>query len=162
VTDGSGTVYTRDDDYTMDYEAGEITALSTGNITDGQTLEIDYRYKIVGSYTADGVSNPNRTFREDIPGLTTKRAADQAARILVRNLKTPRYEATVSVAPSDTGWSLIDDLPLPNVPTQGETFELESVETSPTEIRLQLGSRDTAQQVVSDIRNQLAAVSGRV
>jgi hypothetical protein len=38
----STTSYTRDTDYTMDYANGAITALSSGNITDGASATIDY------------------------------------------------------------------------------------------------------------------------
>lgn len=41
VSDGT-TDYTRDTDYTMDYVAGTITALSTGSLTDATAYYIDY------------------------------------------------------------------------------------------------------------------------
>lgn len=161
VSDG-GTTYVRDDDYELDYQDGTITALSSGSITDGATVSVDYRYKVTGSATADGVSSPNRTFREDIPGLTTQRAADQAAKILVRNLQEPRYEATVTLPAEEAGWRLIDDLDPPEVPTGGKALEVEDVQAAEDGIRLRLGSRDSAQEVVGRIQSRLSAVGGRV
>lgn len=56
VKDSAGTVtYTRDTDYTMDYAAGKITALSTGAIPGSTALQIDYKilevYLDISSYT---------------------------------------------------------------------------------------------------------------
>jgi hypothetical protein len=46
VTNTAGTVtYTKDSDYTMDYEDGYITALSTGLMADSTSYYIDYLYK---------------------------------------------------------------------------------------------------------------------
>lgn len=45
VTDvGGATTYTEDTDYVVDYTAGSIKVLSTGAITDTQSLEVDYAY----------------------------------------------------------------------------------------------------------------------
>jgi len=50
VTDDTShtTTYTRDTDYEMDYDAGTITVLSTGTITDATTTYIDYLYHTDG------------------------------------------------------------------------------------------------------------------
>lgn len=43
VTDTTGvTTYTEDTDYTVNYEMGWVKALSTGSISDGETLHVDY------------------------------------------------------------------------------------------------------------------------
>lgn len=39
--------YTEGDDYTVDYDAGTVTAVSTGAIADGQTLIVAYTYAAV-------------------------------------------------------------------------------------------------------------------
>ena len=45
VTNAAGTTtYTRDTDYTMDYEDGTVTVLSTGTMANATTYEIDYLY----------------------------------------------------------------------------------------------------------------------
>jgi len=50
VTNTAGTTtYTRDTDYTMDYEDGEITVLSTGTMADATAYEIDYLYYTQGA-----------------------------------------------------------------------------------------------------------------
>jgi hypothetical protein len=46
VTNTAGTAtYTKDTDYTMDYEDGYITILSTGTMSDATAYYIDYQYK---------------------------------------------------------------------------------------------------------------------
>jgi len=52
VTDGSGTTYTEGTDYEIDYNAGELKALSNGSIADGDTLDVSYDYQAADSTTS--------------------------------------------------------------------------------------------------------------
>ncbi len=46
VTDATGVVtYVEGTDYTVDYDIGRIRALSTGDITEGESLRVDYSYQ---------------------------------------------------------------------------------------------------------------------
>jgi len=48
VKNETGTLtYTEDDDYEVDYAAGAVTALTSGDIVDGQTLAVTYTYAAV-------------------------------------------------------------------------------------------------------------------
>lgn len=47
TSDGGGTTYTEGDDYVIDYANGEIMALSSGDISDGASLDVDYSYTAI-------------------------------------------------------------------------------------------------------------------
>ena len=59
VKDEAGTTtYVEGTDYTVDYDDGTVTMLSTGNMVDGTTYQIDYETEGINSVTAntDGIS----------------------------------------------------------------------------------------------------------
>lgn len=51
-TEGSWEVAERGTDYEMNYEPGEIQALSSGNISDGEELRVSYTYAATGGTTS--------------------------------------------------------------------------------------------------------------
>ncbi len=52
TVENDGTTYTEGDDYEIDYEAGELKALDSGTIEDGETLTVSYDYQASGKTTA--------------------------------------------------------------------------------------------------------------
>lgn len=59
VTDvGGTTTYVEGTDYLVDYTAGMVLALSTGAITDSESLEVNYDYAAITSKEIQAVSNP--------------------------------------------------------------------------------------------------------
>lgn len=154
-----GTKFTRGDDYAMDYDTGEITTKSSGAMTDGSTYAIDYEYRLQGTYTAEGVTTPNRTLVETIPTITTQRTCDQAARILVQNLKTPPFEAQVVIPNDEAGWSVVDEIAIDNLPTNGTALQIKNVENTPQQTVVSLGNRESVSDIISDIQDRLRAVS---
>jgi len=157
-----GTLYENKVDYTVDYKNGSITALSDGNIADGQSIIVDYLYEPVGTYEA-----PNYDPAADralpskkINSVTTQRQADQAALVLQQNLDTPLVEATVTLSRADAQRSLIEALQLLDLPTNRK-LETQSVENSPEQVVLQLGSRDQIEEVIRDLEQRLGATEQR-
>ena len=51
VDDGAGETYSAGADYELNQSAGSIHALSSGNITDGQTIEVSYDYEATSGTT---------------------------------------------------------------------------------------------------------------
>ncbi len=47
TSDGGGVTYTEGDDYVIDYANGKIMALSSGDIADGASLDVDYNYTAI-------------------------------------------------------------------------------------------------------------------
>jgi hypothetical protein len=47
TSDGGGVTYTEGDDYVIDYANGKIMVLSSGDIADGASLDVDYNYTAI-------------------------------------------------------------------------------------------------------------------
>lgn len=175
-------------DYTMDYQAGEITVLAGGEMADATTYTIDYNYQAFGQFD-DGTASPNVTPRIDLPGLWSDFLCEQAARLIINEVSTPIHTAQVTLPNDETGWSVVESLAPDVVPT-GTTTEtvatdealygvdygasygggsytntvpaalhVKDVENTPQATILTLGSRRSVSDVVSDIRAQIGAVS---
>jgi len=157
-----GTQFTRGADYEWTNPLdGELTTISGGDMTDGDTYEIDYQYRPVNSYTVDGASNTPTTEVVSLSALTTERACGQVARRIAQQLDEPLTEATVTVPIAEAGWTIVDEIDLTSLPGD-EQYEIKSIETTPEESVLQLGSRQSVGEVVGEIRTRLQSVSQRV
>lgn len=165
VYDSSGTQYTRGVDYSIDYQAGEITALSGGDLTIGDNYQIDYRHQISASHTVSGATGD--TLTRTIPGVVSDRQAEQIAYVLAEvypGVATPRYEGRIVVPRLDVTFDpleglQLEDMDLPSVATplsiRGEP------QLSPLGLTLRLGSAPRLEESLSNIRDQVSAVSDR-
>ena len=152
------TVYERGKDYDINWLTGDVTALSSGSISDGESLAISYRQK--PAYEASvGGSDGERKETIQLPGLVTERGVGVAARRIAGQLDTPLREATVTI-PVDEDWSLVNSIDPEAVPTDGP-LDVKSVETGTGDVVLTLGSRDTLGEIVSDIRTKLSKTAER-
>uniref|UniRef100_UPI003EB72B2D hypothetical protein n=1 Tax=Haloarchaeobius sp. HRN-SO-5 TaxID=3446118 RepID=UPI003EB72B2D len=148
-------------DYTLDWATGEVTALATGAIGDGETVDVEYRYKITGSYETDSYSgDPGTAITRRVPELTSERACETFAYRVVDELKRPLWTASVDVVDVDTRVSLVDALTLDAVPA-GTPLEVWSLDNTPTGVRLQLGSRDDISETVADLQSTVGALMQR-
>jgi hypothetical protein len=162
VRDGSGTVYTAGDDYELRRQSGEIKALSTGGIADGQSLEVDYRYKPRGSAeTGDYTAGEDQVLREDIPALTDVASCDQAALYLLRNVSEPQYSARVTLPQAPSATPLVEARVFQAVPTNGERLEVRDVTRTPAGTQVELGSRQSAGDLVAALQRRLGQVVRR-
>jgi len=165
VTDGSGTVYERGVDYEMTtsssngYLDGEITTKSGGNITDGESLEVDYRYRISQSDKVSGAGNDPVSRSITIRGLTTRRACGLVASQILDSVKDPRYEVTVTIPTSSTARVNVVEAIDPDEIPYSQDLEVLEVETQPGVAVLQLGSRSGFGETVDDIRSDIQAIS---
>jgi len=163
VTDPStGEEFVVDVDYRMDYGAGEITTLASGSITDGQTVDVQYRYEPVATYEADDYDPAmhRKLPQKKINAITTEREAQQAALTIVQDLDESLVQASVTLSRSDAGRSLIDDLLLERLPTD-RRMEIQSIEHGAGQVILQLGSRRQVEEVISDIKSRLGETAQR-
>jgi len=152
------TVYERGKDYDINWLTGDVTALSSGSISDGDELRVTYRQK--PAYEASvGGSDGGRKKTIQLPGLVTERGVGIAARRIAGELDTPLREATVTI-PVDEDWSLVNSIDPEAVPTDGP-LDVKSVETGAGDVVLTLGSRDTLGDIVSDIRTKLSKTAER-
>lgn len=159
----SGTQFERGVDYEFDELAGEITTLASGSVTDGSDVRVEYERKTRGSYEAPTFSgDPEAVEVATVPGVTTDQAAQQVAITIVSQLSTPRWTASVDVHTNPNEWTLVDALSLDGVPVDGSQLEVYSVEDTPRGASMQLGSRDTIEETIGQIRSQLEGVSRKI
>jgi hypothetical protein len=161
-TPDGATTYERGSDYEYDPQAGEVTALSTGAIGDGETVAVDYETRVRGVYSLPSWSGDETVARtRTIPAATTDRSAETAARILVQQTSEPIHSATVTIEELPVQWGLVEMVSFVELPGS-ETFEIYSVGQGTGTQELQLGTRDTVDQVVSDLQTRLEATASKV
>lgn len=165
VTDGSGTVYQRGEDYKMNFIPGEIRALSTGNLTTGNTFTIDYRYEIEGTHP-EGFSGSNELV-ETIPGIVSERNAQQIAFVILNidpEVSAEGFTADVLLPRSDAVFDPLNALSLENLELPDNATPLavrEPPEQTPAGIRLQLGGKRELERTLQTISEQVRKVSRR-
>jgi hypothetical protein len=152
------TEYVEGEDYSLRAQPGEIVALSSGAIADGQTIAVDYGYRPVGE-SPTTVTEPELRV-ETIPGLTTDRACTLAAIQIAETLSDPLEEGTVTVATDKTDWSLLESRKFAAIPTDG-VVDIHDATPSAAGTELRVGTRQPYQEVIDDIRRQLSAVEKR-
>lgn len=140
VTGDGGTEYERTVDYELKPNADELQALSTGSISDGETLTVEYDRHIVGEYESPDYDGTHPVLEETLPAVTTQRNAEQAALVAVRIASEPITTASVTVGELPAGVDLVDAPSLDVLPSD-EAFEQWSVDNSPRQTTVQLGSR---------------------
>jgi hypothetical protein len=153
----TGDVLVRDDDYEIDWTNGTITALADGSMIDSAEYAIEYRKQPVGSAEADSYQPGDTPLIETVPAATSKRECQQAALYLVRELQDPIFTATVVLSRVDAGTSLIDNLAFEGLPNQVGRMTTESVDNTPEQVRLQLGSRPPLADLLQDVTQRLGA-----
>lgn len=150
-------------DYEVDTQAGAITTLSGGAISDGQELAVDYAWRPEGTEAVDGVSDPREKVI-DIPALATTRGCQNAALRILDQVDTPLEEARLVIPVGQSPrrqWNLVAELAPSALPLRGRV-EIRSVESAAGQVVLTVGSRDSISDVVDDIRGRLTAVAERV
>lgn len=158
----SGTTYDRGQDYELRRLSGELKTLSAGNIGNGDTLEIDYQFKVVGSYQSpdyDPSTDQSQVF--DLPGLPTAEAAEQTALFLHRQISVPVYTVTVDLSREVGERSLVESRAFDAVPTDGTKKVINSTET-PSGTQLQLASRRGVSETFDRLRSRVDEISQQV
>ena len=156
-----GTEYERGVDYELRPNAGEVKALATGAITDGADVDVSYDQRIRGSFESDDYAGSYETFVDSVPAITTARNADAAALALVQEANEPLVTASVTIDVEPGGLSLVEAIDLDQLPVD-EPLEVWSVDNSPGQVTLQLGSREEISETISRIQERLGATSRKV
>ncbi|PSP80161.1 hypothetical protein BRC81_02935 [Halobacteriales archaeon QS_1_68_20] len=157
----TGQRYLAGRDYEIDYLDGRLQALGSGAIDDGQSIKVSYRWRVSGSYTADGVPDP-RLRVVNLPQLTTARACRLAAKQLVDEAQDPAYEATIAIPTDESGWSVVDAINPPEVPTGEQALHIRGVQNSPQETVLRLGNRRTVGEFVGQLRERQSTLTQQI
>jgi len=160
----SGKLYEEGEDYRLspgiESNAGSITTLSGGSMSDGTTYGIDYNFHDQGIATSDSAGSDPDTLVRSIPGITTKRACEQAATILLRQLEEPLEEAEVTLPTSEVGFNIVDSQEFAALPTD-TAWEIREITTKPGQTQFRLGTRQSINEIVGRIQRRLSAASKR-
>lgn len=160
----TGTQFDRGADYELDREAGRIRITAESAMTAGTTYEISYQSEVAGTYTVDDAPADPRELVRQISGVTTTQQAEQAAFALADELADPRYAADIVIPEDRVTFDPAEALPLTtlSLPDAATPLEVEGQpELTPRGLAARLGSRDTIEQSLSLVREQLSAVSRR-
>ncbi|MFC6765442.1 fibronectin type III domain-containing protein [Natrinema soli] len=148
-------------DYIIQKPTGTLEVLSNGSIADGQTLEVEYDYKVSDSYEADEYDGEARYDREEtINAITTERGCELAAKLIVDTTSTPRWEADVEIPAGDRVGGLLEALDVDGI--AGEVMSVYSLDVTPERLSLRLGSRSRVEETVQQIQSTVDAASDRV
>lgn len=156
-----GTTYERSVDYELRPNAGELKALSTGDIDDGAELRVTYDTRIRGTFESEDYAGDYETFIDDVPSITTERNADAAALAIVQETNEPLQTASVTVDVQPGGLSLVEAVDLDQLPVDAP-LEVWSVDNQPGQVTMQLGSREEVSETVARIQERLGATSRKV
>jgi len=160
----TGEAYIEGEDYRLspgiETDRGAITTLSGGSMTDGDTYGIDYNYHEQGVATSASAGADPKPLVRTIPGITTQRACNQAATILLRQLEEPLEEAQVTLPTSKVGFNIVDAQEFAALPTD-TSWEIREITTKPGQTQFRLGTRQSVDEIVGRIQRRLSAASKR-
>lgn len=164
VDPADGTQFTREEDYRMDYSAGEIKITEDGPLVDGNTYDISYNAERRGTFEASDAPTDFRTLTVEIPEVTSQRNAEQVAFVLVNDLQNPRWIGDITVPPGVTDFDVVEALPLDRLglpADAGPFFIAEPPRETPRGIQFRLESQPDQQRRIAQLKRQVAAVVSR-
>lgn len=156
------TRYVRGNDYSIEYSTGQLARESGGNIADGETVFVDYRYKPNGSFQTGDASERTR-IRESFIGAVNDSICRGIAYYLVQRLKSPVVGATATIDDVPPGLSLLDVFaadPLPSDVT--DSYYIQSASVSEGQVQATIQSRRPTNEIVSTLNQSLGDVEDRV
>jgi len=107
-SDEDGSDYLQVVDYRVDHQRGEINTVSSGDIDDGEALQISYAFKPRGRFESSQFSgDPVADERVDEPSLTTASACRQRAKRIVESDSGATLSARVDLSALDPGTSTL-------------------------------------------------------
>lgn len=159
----TGTQFTLGNDYEMDYHDGKIKTRSEGTMSNSTTYEISYNWRPYAEATASGVGgDPTHPTAVTIAPLSTVRACGQAATKILDVVKTPLFRTRATLPTDEVGWSVVEDIDLAEVPTNGNRLDVNQIEAGPGEVVISFASRQELGETVDSLESRLSGVSTRV
>lgn len=154
------TLFERGIDYRVDWALGALAILEDGDMVAGEQYLVDYEWTYRGERTVPGVDADEAvTLREELPSATSERECEQLARGILTRVQDPLVEAQVSLSEWPPDQSLIAALEHPDLPFEG-AFIVRGADISDAGgVTLRLGSRQTAGEIVDELREQQQALA---
>jgi hypothetical protein len=150
-------------DYTVDHRDGAVTALADGSISDGESLRVDYQYKVSGRFESPAWSGDRSTdILRDIPQLPSAAAAEQAATRLVRQTDPATLSASVDLGSIDPTQSVLATLAVDELTEVTDAWTVRRIVRTPESPRVILGAGVDVEDAVDTIRRTIGDVGRRV
>lgn len=162
VYDGSGTGFTRDVDYTMDWGDGKITVLANGDMSDSTQYIVDYRYQPSATFTSDNAPGSPTELVREAPAATSDRECGQIAINIVAETENPLFEVAVRLDRLDPGQHLVDDIALEGVPMGDDRATIRDIVHTPNEVKLLLGTRRSVDEILTRYQQRLRQTARKV
>ncbi|OYR68157.1 hypothetical protein [Halorubrum ezzemoulense] len=158
-TGDNPTEYERRIDYEVLYQEGGIRILDSGSMSTDTTYRIDYSHKPHGTATTPDVDAAAADTKEvEDVGVATDIEAEQVALSLLKQLQVPQKEATVEIATNGPEWSLVEAIDLEELPFD-EPVVVNSADYSSGSVSLQVANRQSAGEIIDDIRGRYNALA---
>lgn len=171
-----GTEYEVGVDYVVDHRNGSIEALPSGTISDGESLRVDYQYKVSGRFESAtwagfgvsfgfgfgaGPGDPSTDILRDIPQIPSTAAAEQAATRLVRQTDPATLSARVDLGGIDPTQSVLATLAVDELGVT-DAWTVRRIVRTPESPRVLLGAGVDVEDAVDTIRRTIGDVGQRV
>jgi len=166
VTDPStGERFSRGEDYVIRWKDGAIEIVDSGAMRAGTTYEIDYDWRYRGEYPrTDQLQDPTGAdvVEDQIPAATSNRECEQLALGIYKRVQDPLVEATVSVSGDAAEPSILASLSHHQLPFDDPLKIRERMPDASGSVQYRLANRDTAGEIVDQLRDQFSSLADRV
>lgn len=150
-------------DYELDYQAGTLTATPDGDISDGETLTVQYAFRPEGRFESDEFGGGQR-FDEaiDVSTATTEQQAREAAQRIVTESADSRIEASVELEALDPSTSVLSELSIDALADVDASFRVTGLTATPGNPTVRLGTNRPLDEIVEQVERDLADVRRRI
>jgi len=161
VTGADGTVYEYGSDYEVNYETG-VLFYPTGStrIIDGESLSADYGWKPIGSYSKPG-ADPRKGLDDVEVAAATDAMCEALAFYLVDTLGDPVESGQLTIPELPPGWTVLEAISADPLP-QREAWTPRSLSVQDGRVTMEVASRRSVQDVVSDLQTRLSEHGERI
>lgn len=150
-------------DYELEYQAGTLTATPDGDITNGETLTVQYAFRPEGRFESSQFSGDQR-FDEaiDVSTATTEQQAREAAQRIVTESADSRIEASVALGGLDPTTSVVSELSVDALADVDAAFRVTGLTATPGNPTVRLGTNRPLDEIVEQVERDLADVRRRI
>jgi hypothetical protein len=156
ASDGTRYQEGSDADYTINYTLGILNPEAGGDIDDGELLDVSYDWKPQATRIRPEADHENHLV-ETITPLTSDAACAEAAELLLDELDAPQWTAQITIPRREAGFDLLSSIAPSELPAppDGLGYRIDKIDESAGEIRLQLGGRLSAEDIIGRLEGNI-------
>lgn len=159
VYDSSDTEYIGNEvDYSLNAQDGTITTRDGGDISDGQSLFIQYRHRPTAN---TNINTPvNEELVETVSGVATERAAQVLADEIADQVADPLLEGRIVIPSDQIAWSVVENIDFGVLPI--DSVEVRDIRHTPGQTVFVVGTRQTNDQIIEQVRRRVTENTSRI